>query len=86
MSFHINEIPRLAKGGIVDTATLAMIGEGNSSEAVIPLDKTLTRYMAEAMKKAGGQSIVVNFYPQEMTTAEMDKAYNYINRKFGLAY
>ena len=86
MTIGIPNIPKLAKGGIVDTSTLAMIGEGNSSEAVIPLDKTLTRYMAEAMKQAGGQSIVVNFYPQEMTTAEMDKAYNYINRKFGLAY
>jgi len=32
-------IPMLAKGGIVSTPTLAMIGEGNESEAVIPLSK-----------------------------------------------
>ena len=84
---NIPHIPQLAKGGIVDKATLAMIGEGKSAEAVIPLDRTLTRYMAKAMKEAGGtRPITVNFYPQKMTDAEMDNAFNYINRKFGLAY
>lgn len=33
------QIPKLAAGGIVDSATVAMIGEGSSPEAVIPLDK-----------------------------------------------
>jgi SLT domain-containing protein len=32
-------IPGLAEGGIVTRPTLAMIGEGGQSEAVIPLDK-----------------------------------------------
>jgi len=32
-------IPRLANGGIVTGPTLAMIGEGNGPEAVIPLDR-----------------------------------------------
>lgn len=83
----IPQIPRLATGGIVDKATLAMIGEGKSAEAVIPLDNTLTKYMAEALRKAGGNnSIVVNFYPQQMTEAELDNAFNYINRKFGILY
>ena len=86
--FHINHIPQLAKGGIVDSATLAMIGEGKSAEAVIPLDRTLTKYMAEAMKQAGGTTnqVTVNFYPQTMTDAELNNAFNYINRRFGLAY
>ena len=35
----IPEIPRLAEGGIVTKPTLAMIGEGGESEAVIPLSK-----------------------------------------------
>lgn len=84
---NIPHIPKLAKGGIVDKATLAMIGEGKSAEAVIPLDRTLTKYMAEAMKEAGGsRPITVNFYPKEMTEAEMDNAFNYINKRFGLAY
>lgn len=64
-----------------------MIGEGKSAEAVIPLDQTLTNYMAQAMKDAGGMGgITVNFYPQRMTDAELDNAFNYINRRFGLAY
>lgn len=85
---HIAHIPQLAEGGIIDKATLAMIGEGKSAEAVIPLDRTLSRYMAEAMRQAGGSNnqIVVNFYPQQMTNAELDNAFNYINRRFGLAY
>lgn len=84
--FNIPKIPELASGGIVDKATLAMIGEGKSPEAVIPLDRTLTRYMAEALKEAGMGNIVVNFYPQQMTEAEMNNAFNYINKRFGLAY
>ena len=85
---NIPHIPTLAKGGIVDKATLAMIGEGKSAEAVIPLDRTLTNYMSEALKQAGNTNnqVVVNFYPQQMTNAELDNAFNYINRKFGLAY
>ena len=85
--FNIPKIPKLAKGGIVDKATLAMIGEGKSAEAVIPLDRTLTKYMAEAMRQAGGSGVInVNFYPQQMTEAELDRAFNYIDRRFGLAY
>lgn len=84
---NIPKIPELAKGGIVSDATLAMIGEGKSAEAVIPLDRTLTNYMAEAMKQVGGTGTInVNFYPQQMTDAELDNAFNYINRRFGLAY
>lgn len=79
-------IPRLAKGGIITEPTLSLVGEGRSAEAVIPLDNTLVKYMAEAMRQTGGQSVVVNFYPQEMTTAELDKCFNYVNRRFGMAY
>ena len=86
-SFNIPTIPRLAKGGIVDEATLAMVGEGKSAEAIIPLDRTLTRYMSEALKDAGASNnITINFYPQQMTEAELDTAFNYINRRFGLQY
>ena len=35
----IGNIPMLAEGGIVTSPTLAMIGEGNGPEAVIPLSK-----------------------------------------------
>ena len=85
--FSIPLIPKLEKGGIVNKATLAMIGEGKSAEAVIPLDKTLTKYMAEAIKQVGGNNnITVNFYPKQMSEAELDKAFNYIDKRFGMAY
>lgn len=60
--------PRLAKGGIVDSATIAMIGEGSSSEAVIPLDELWKRLdkMTESITGAGGGSpVVVNVYGAE---------------------
>lgn len=37
--FNLGTIPTLAQGGIVTRPTLAMIGEGGESEAVIPLSK-----------------------------------------------
>ena len=61
-------LPRLAQGGIVDSATVAMIGEGSSSEAVIPLDELWKRLdkMTESITGAGGGSpIVVNVYGAE---------------------
>lgn len=64
-----------------------MIGEGRSAEAVIPLDRNLTKYMAEALRQAGGTGpITVNFYPQKMTDAELNNAFNYINRRLGTAF
>jgi hypothetical protein len=44
-------IPMLAEGGVVTSPTLAMIGEGGQSEAVIPLDR-----LGEF---GGGQNVVV---------------------------
>ena len=35
-------------------------------------------------KKISGNTITVNFYPQSMSEAELDNAFNYINRKFGM--
>lgn len=78
-------IPHLAKGGIVDKATLAMIGEGKSAEAVMPLDR-LPSLMAEALQQAGGSNITLQFYPQQMTEADLEMAFNYVNRRFGTQY
>jgi len=50
---QLPKIPRLAEGGIVNKPTLAMIGEGGESEAVIPLSK-LGNMMGS------GTSVVVN--------------------------
>lgn len=81
------QIPKLANGGIITQPTLAMVGEGRSNEAVIPLDRRLTKYLAEGLKEAGMGSgnITLNFYPQEMNEQELEQAFNYVNRRFGLA-
>lgn len=48
----IPNIPKLAEGGIVNRATLAMIGEGGEPEAVIPLSKM--------GGMGGGMNVVIN--------------------------
>jgi len=48
------DIPALAEGGVVTGPTLALIGEGRESEAVIPLSKLNTM-----MEGSGGQNVVV---------------------------
>jgi hypothetical protein len=48
------EIPGLASGGIVTGPTLAMVGEGGESEAVMPLSKL------DSMIGAGGTNVNVN--------------------------
>jgi hypothetical protein len=54
--FDVPNIPMLAEGGIVTGPTLAMIGEGNGPEAVIPLSR-----MGEfGMGGGGGVTINVN--------------------------
>lgn len=57
-------LPRLARGGIVDSATLALIGEGRSSEAVIPLDELWKRMdkMTQSLAGIGGEGITINVY------------------------
>lgn len=57
------DVPKLAKGGIVDSATIAMIGE-QGKEAVVPLENN-TEWIEMLAKKIGGGnnkpvSIVLN--------------------------
>jgi hypothetical protein len=40
--FNLSKVPELASGGIVTGPTMALIGEGNESEAVLPLSKLNT--------------------------------------------
>lgn len=56
-SFSIPKIPQLAEGGIATKPTMAMIGEGRESEAVLPLSKL------KGMLGGGGGGISVNFAP-----------------------
>lgn len=59
-------LPTLAKGGIVDSATLALIGEGSSDEAVIPLDELWRRLdkMTDGLANQGG-GLTINVYGAE---------------------
>lgn len=47
------KIPMLAQGGIVDRATLAMIGEGSEPEAVMPLSK-IPKMVQQINEQNGG--------------------------------
>lgn len=50
--FNINEIPYLARGGIIDSPTLAMVGEAGK-EAVVPLENTsFTQNLASELGNA----------------------------------
>lgn len=66
--FDIPSIPALAEGGIATAPTLAMIGEGAESEAVLPLSK-LDRLLSGrggggGASTAGGESGSIVFSPQ----------------------
>lgn len=58
--FNIPLIPELATGGIVDQATLAMIGEGSEPEAVMPLSRLESMLDGDM----GGQTIYITYAPQ----------------------
>ena len=51
-------VPHMADGGIVSKPTLALIGEGRESEAVVPLSK-----LAQMQSGGGAGGISVNFSP-----------------------
>jgi hypothetical protein len=60
------EIPMLANGGIVTKPTLAMIGEGGESEAVVPLSK------AGQMGFGGGGANITVVINDSVVTSEED--------------
>lgn len=62
-------IPQLADGGIVSSATLAVIGEGREPEAVIPLSK-LDEMMDR--ERGGGEGAVINQTNNVYTEVDMD--------------
>lgn len=64
----IPKIPMLAKGGVVDRPTLAMIGEGNESEAVLPLSK-LNTMLATAEAGGDGETVVYVYLDGEPVRA-----------------
>lgn len=64
--FDVPDIPMLANGGIVTGPTLAMIGEGGESEAVIPLSRL------DQMTSGGGNNVTIHVNggdPQQVVNA-----------------
>ena len=72
LGFSIPQIPMLADGGIVDSPTLALIGEAGP-EAVVPLSQLSS--MAGAQGNGGGTNVVVNlsgtFYTNQSSARSM---------------
>ena len=71
----IPQIPMLAEGGVVSKPTLSMIGEGNESEAVMPLSK-----LEGMMGANGGASISVSFSPTINIGGGGNDAYSAVRR------
>lgn len=67
-------IKPFADGGVVTAPTLAMVGEGSSSEAVMPLNDTtysnFARNISNHMSSGGNVKVVVNNYGDDQVKAE----------------
>lgn len=68
------QIPQMASGGIATKPTLAMIGEGSESEAVLPLSKL------KGMLGGGGGGMSVNFAPVINVSGGAGDAYAGVKR------
>lgn len=74
IGFNLPTIPKLAKGAVVNEATLAMIGE-DGKEAVLPLEKN-TGWMKELAKEiasAQGGGVVQNNYFKQAYTSQKER-------------
>lgn len=65
--FEMPQIPALATGGIATAPTLALIGEGNENEAVLPLSKleSMLSVSAQNAEYSARNEAVTNFSSQE---------------------
>ena len=68
-------MPHMASGGIATGPTVAMIGEGRESEAVLPLSK-----LDSMLANRGGGSVSVNFSPVINITGGTNDAYAQVKR------
>jgi SLT domain-containing protein len=75
--FNVPDIPELKDGGIVTQATLAMIGEGNEPEAVIPLSKL------DSMGFGGGGGNTINITVTSADPNAVVRALQSYNRNVG---
>jgi phage-related protein len=84
-TISVPQIPRLAKGGIIDQATLALIGE-RGKEAVVPLENN-TEWIDKlvdklAARNSGPEKIVLMLDGRELGWANI-KSINNITRQTG---
>lgn len=63
-------VPQLADGGVVSSATLAVIGEGSEPEAVIPLSR-LDEMLSSSGDERGGRSVTINQENNVYTEVDM---------------
>lgn len=56
LGFDIPNVPKLAKGGLVQDATMALVGEGADEEAVLPLNNSVYGKLAEGIVGSIGGS------------------------------
>ena len=54
----LQSFPRWARGGVVNRATLGLIGEGRNAEAIVPLPDN--RSIPVRLQGGGGQNVIVN--------------------------
>ena len=88
-----NGLPKLsvdwyAKGAIFTKPTVmatpyGLKGFGDAGPEIAIGTSTLDKYLSNANK--GGNVYNVNFYPQSMSDDELDRAFTYMNKRFGMA-
>lgn len=82
-TFEVPQIPQLARGGVVDGATLAMIGE-RGKEAVVPLENNL-EWLDKlagmlADKMGGGRPIVLKVGEKTLAETTFNAWNNYVTQ------
>lgn len=83
INFRVGRIPYLATGGSVQSPTLAMIGENNKEEVVLPLDQNtqwaskVAALINTAKGDGGNQTIIVQLGGETI----YEKMINYVNDK-----
>lgn len=76
ITYRIPEIHKLAKGGVVQEATIAMIGE-KGAEAVVPLENNTEWIDKLADRISGGQTVIVKIGEEQI----YNKFIDFINDK-----
>lgn len=90
-SFHINELPLLAKGGVLERGQVGLL-EGNGAEAVVPLDQNRKWIAAVAqdmmsacgaMQSGAPMGTQINIYPQSLDNSTIDYLFARFDAKMG---